>query len=81
MDVRDLPALAGNLARQIGVPPPPVVVGDLRTPGAYASLAKRQGAWVLRVDPRAAQLPGPVADGYLAHPLVAASLGQHLRLF
>ncbi len=81
MDPRDLPARAGDLARHVGVPPPPVVVAELRPPELYAGLARRpNGTWVLRVDPRTAHLPGPVADGYLAHPLVAASLGQHRRL-
>jgi hypothetical protein len=79
MDPDDLPALAGNLASHVGMPPPPVVVVGLRD-GMYACFAKRQGAWALRVDPRTAALPGPVADGYLAHPLVAASLGQPRRL-
>jgi hypothetical protein len=79
MDPHDLPAVAGNLARRVGLPPPPVVVVGLRD-GMYACFAKRQGAWALRVDPRTAGLPGPVADGYLAHPLVAASLGQPMRL-
>jgi hypothetical protein len=79
MDVRDLPTLAGDLAHQVGMPPPPVVVVGLRD-GMYACFAKRQGAWALRVDPRTAALPRPVANGYLAHPLVAASLGQPTRL-
>jgi hypothetical protein len=79
MDPHDLPALAANLARHVGMPPPPVVVVGLRD-GTYACFAKRQGAWALRVDPRTTALPGPVTDGYLAHPLVAASLGQPRRL-
>jgi hypothetical protein len=79
MDPHDLPARAGELARRVGMPAPPVVVVGLRD-GMYACFAKRQGAWALRVDPRTAALPRPVADGYLAHPLVSASLGQHRRL-
>ena len=79
MDPHDLPARASSLARHVGMPTPPVVIAGLRD-GMYACFAKRQGAWALRVDPRTAGLPGPVADGYLAHPLVAASLGQHRRL-
>jgi hypothetical protein len=59
------------------MPPTPVVVVGLRD-GMYACDAKRQGAWALRVDPRTAGLPGPVADGYLAHELVAARALLHL---
>jgi len=80
MDLQDIPARVADLTRHIGMQPPPVIVRALRPVGRYASFDKREGTWMLRVDPGIAALPGPVADGYLAHPLVAVSLGQPRRL-